>query len=420
MRIAILGASGLIGEAVAADLQRNGIPVIAIARKFTDAQRVRFGRGACQTEIVELDDKALLKLFTRPRVNIIVNCIGVLQDGRRGKTSDVNFYFAKRLMAVLEESPKSFLLIHVSVPGVAAEDPTDFSRTKHQADQRIAESTVPHVILRPGFVVAPAAYGGSALIRALAASSFDLPRKEQEKVFMTTSIDDVTATVRTIAERWSRGERDWAANWDIMHPNPIKLGTVISSFRERFGRLYTDRKIPRWLLELGAKAGDLSARLGWSPPIRTNALRELQRGVVGDPGPWMAATGIKPATLKDTLDALSVGVQDVWFTRLYVLKPLIIVVLVLFWLGSGLTSLTGSVRMASVWGGLAEIAIGALIAFRRTCRIGLYAGIGLSLFYMAGALMTDPDLWLQTLGALVKTGPAIVLMLVTLAILPDR
>ena len=47
-------------------------------------------------------------------------------------------------------------------------------------------------------------------------------------------------------------------------------------------------------------------------------------------------------------------------------------------------------------------------------RFGLIAGIVASLGYMAGAAILTPDLWIEPLGALVKTGPAIVLMLVAL------
>jgi hypothetical protein len=57
---------------------------------------------------------------------------------------------------------------------------------------------------------------------------------------------------------------------------------------------------------------------------------------------------------------------------------------------------------------------------RRTCAIGLVAGIVVSLGYMAGTALFTPDLWLEPLGALVKTGPAIVLMLVTLLMLDSR
>ncbi|MDU6729557.1 MAG: DoxX-like family protein, partial [Bradyrhizobium sp.] len=43
-----------------------------------------------------------------------------------------------------------------------------------------------------------------------------------------------------------------------------------------------------------------------------------------------------------------------------------------------------------------------------------------SLGYMAGCALLTPDLWLEPLGALVKTGPAIVLMLVALLTMDNR
>jgi hypothetical protein len=43
-----------------------------------------------------------------------------------------------------------------------------------------------------------------------------------------------------------------------------------------------------------------------------------------------------------------------------------------------------------------------------------------SLGYMIGAAVLTPDLWIEPLGALVKTGPAIVLMIVALLTLDSR
>ena len=69
---------------------------------------------------------------------------------------------------------------------------------------------------------------------------------------------------------------------------------------------------------------------------------------------------------------------------------------------------------------LMDMTIGVLIAVRRTSAIGLVAGIVASLGYMMGAAILTPDLWIEPLGALVKTGPAIVLMLVALLMLDNR
>jgi hypothetical protein len=134
---------------------------------------------------------------------------------------------------------------------------------------------------------------------------------------------------------------------------------------------------------------------------------------------------------------LNSSVQEKWFARLYLAKPLIIGSLSLFWVASGLIALTVAFSEASailtshgfpsrlaegatLGTSVLDIAVGISIAARKTCRVGLCAGIGLSAVYMVGAALLTPDLWIEPLGALVKTGPAIILMLVALAILDDR
>ena len=77
-------------------------------------------------------------------------------------------------------------------------------------------------------------------------------------------------------------------------------------------------------------------------------------------------------------------------------------------------------HVATVVTALADIAIGGLIAFRRTSRTGLLAAIALTLVYLASATLLTPAMWLDPLGVLVKTLPALVLAAVALATLPAR
>jgi hypothetical protein len=296
---------------------------------------------------------------------------------------------------------------------------------------------VPFVILRPGFVVAPSAYGGSALIRALAMLPFALPAREAGRAFAATDMNDIARTIALVARRWSHGERRWSAVWEVMARQPSTVADVIEAFRQRLGG--PERRIgsASWLLDVTASAGDLVAWLGWSPPIRSTALREMRRGVSGDPEPWIAATGIEPAALASALEHLPATVQEKWFARLYLAKALVLPSLVLFWTLSGLIALTASFNAATeiltshgfpvvlakavtIVSSITDISVGLAIAIRKTCRMALLAGIGVSLFYMAGAAAVTPELWIEPLGALVKTLPAIVLMLVALAILEDR
>jgi hypothetical protein len=250
------------------------------------------------------------------------------------------------------------------------------------------------------------------------------------------AVEDIAATMAWLS---SRGLPDKAADavvWDLMQPQPVTLGGVIEQFRRGLGTADLPRiALPAFLLDLGARLGDLASLLGWMPPMRTTAIAELRRGVTGDPHPWMAATGIVPKTLAQMVR--SATIQDKWFARLFLIKALVIASLAVFWIASGFIALVISYDAAAailtshafapalvapftVGTSLMDITIGILIAFRRSCAAGLIAGIAASLGYLLGTAILTPDLWIEPLGALVKTGPAVVLMGVALLTLDNR
>lgn len=427
--IAIVGAGGLIGQALATNLQKRGFAVRAIGRRFAPAQRAALPL-AVQALPLEADDAALAALLEN--ADMVVNCLGVLQGAESGA---VHRDFVVRLAKLCAASGK--LLVQLSVPGDEKEDRTSFSRTKREGERAIAASGAPFVILRPGFVIADAAYGGSALIRALAASPFALPRRESGAKFAATAMSDLCETVARLATRWRNGERQWSETWHVMEVVPDTVGNMVALFRAHNGGPKTLLRLPGWLVTLGAWTGDAVALLGWRPPIRSTAIAEMRRGVEGDPHGWIAATGIAPKSALQAVMATPATVQEKWFARLYLLKALALVTLVIFWCVSGLVALTvafvaaRATLLAHGWpfdiaqgvtiaSSLLDISVGFAIAIRRTSRFGLMAGIAVSLGYMAGAAVLTPDLWLEPLGALVKTGPAIVLMLLCLAMADDR
>jgi uncharacterized protein YbjT (DUF2867 family) len=433
-KILVLGASGLIGRYVTDDLRTRGFEVIGVARNFAASQR----SSALDLEmpVMSMASSALARLLRDRAIAVVVNCLGVLQDGPGSDTRDVHRDFVARLLQAIGDSGRTIRLIHISIPGAADEDRTNFSTSKREAERLIAASGIAYAILRPGFVIAPSAYGGSAMVRALAAFPFDLPAEEAATPFQPVAVEDIVATMA-----WLAMSDDPAANavtWDLMQPQKISLGGVIDQFRFAFGTAHWTRiRMPAFLLDLGAWLGDLASRLGWMPPMRSTAIAELRRGVAGDPAPWMHATGIVPKTVAQVVGQRSATIQNKWFARLFLIKALVIASLVLFWSASGFIALVISFPatkailaehgfprwLVTPFAGitsLMDMSIGVLIAFRRTCAVGLIAGMLLSLSYMAGTALLTPDLWIEPLGALVKTGPAIMLMLVALLTLDNR
>jgi uncharacterized protein YbjT (DUF2867 family) len=435
-KLIVLGAGGLIGQFVAADLIRRGYDVVAAARRFSKAQADLFGNHARVTPIAGLNQAQLRKLIEDSGADIVVNCVGVLQDQPGKSTHDAHDGFIERLLGALRAIQRPVLLVHTSIPGEIGGDVTPFAQTKRRADALIIDSGLPHAILRPGMVWAPSPYGGSAMLRSLAALPVDLPAALAERPFRFVAVEDIADTVAKLADTWN-GEPHQAV-WDLMHPEPHSMQTVIARLRRWLGDIWPWRlKMPEFLLDLGAKAGDLSGWFGWSPPMRSTALAELRRGVIGDPAGWMAATGIAPRSLDRLLDERPATIENRWFARLYLLKALIVVALAVFWCVSGLIAITvaykdaldlmtrygfpgGQSHAFVLTSSLTDICVGLLIAFRNTHRIGLLAGIVVAGGYMLGSAVLTPALWIEPLGALVKTGPAIVLMIVALAISDDR
>ena len=434
--ILVLGASGLIGRFVTDDLRARGFRVVAIARRFSASQKAT--ALDLEMPVMSMDVAALARLIRDHEIEIVVNCLGVLQDGPGSDVSAVHRDFVERLLGAIGTSGRAVRLVHVSIPGAASEDRTAFSLTKREGERLIVTSGLPYAILRPGFVIAPQAYGGSAMLRALAALPVDLPAAESATPFQPVAVEDIAATIAWLVCRDIGDATVNAVTWDLMQPQPVTLGGVIEQFRRALGTAkYPRIAPPAFLIDLGAKLGDFASWLGWMPPLRSTAIGELRRGVTGDPHPWMTATGIVPKTIAQVVGQGSATIQDKWFARLFLLKALMIASLTLFWTASGFIALfvsfSAAAGMLSAHGfppslvapftivtSLMDMSIGVLIALRRTCAYGLIAGILASLGYMVGTAILMPDLWIEPLGALIKTGPAIVLMLVALSTLDNR
>ena len=103
--ILVLGASGLIGRFVTDDLRARGFRVIGVARSLSPAQTM----SALDLElpILSLDAAALKSLLNEHAVEIVVNCLGVLQDGPGSDTGAVHRDFVARLVQAIAASDRA-------------------------------------------------------------------------------------------------------------------------------------------------------------------------------------------------------------------------------------------------------------------------------------------------------------------------
>jgi uncharacterized protein YbjT (DUF2867 family) len=323
-------------------------------------------------------------------------------------------------------------VIQLSAMGVDRGGVSDFSRSKSEGDAALEASGLDWVILRPSVVVGRQAYGGSALFRGLASLPV-LPRTPEAGPLDVVQLDDVAETVA----RLLRPDAPSRVAFELSGPERLSFEEVVAAYRRWLGwkpaRLVS---FPGWMMAAAYRWGDVVALLGWRPPIRSTARREIVRGAVGDSSAWRLATGIEPQSLTAALAANPASVQERWFARLYLLKALAIGTFALFWLMTGLISLGPGYERATYYmlaggggalsepsvvaGAVADIAVACGLLCRPTTKLALWAALGLSVVYIVAGTILLPELWADPLGPMMKIWPIIALNLVCFAILDER
>ena len=430
MRILILGATGLIGSAAAARLSREGHEVVGVARRIGGAET----RRVAAARWVRLDLREVRGAADwAPHlagIDAIVNCAGALQDGGR----DLEAAHVRGPSALWQacEAAGVRRAVHFSAMNVDRGGVSGFSESKGRGDAALEASGLDWVILRPSVVVGRQAYGGSALFRGLAALPL-LPRAPDAGPLDIVQLDNVAETVA----RLLRPGAPSRIALDLAGPDRLSFEETVALYRRWLGwkpaRLVS---VPGWMMGVAYRVGDLIGRLGWRPPIRSTARREIVRGAVGDGSEWRRVTGIEPVALSAALAAEPASVQERWFARLYLLKPLAIGVFALFWLMTGLVSLgpgygravatmratdaAALAEISTIAGGIVDIIVAGLILWRPTARLGLAAALLLSIFYITAGTLLLPQLWADPLGPMMKIWPILVLNLVCLSILDER
>lgn len=435
-RILILGGYGFIGAEIVHALLREGHAVVGLGRNADIGRRFIAGAEWIGVDMARLDTPEKWAPHLAG-VDAIVNAAGALQDGAR---DDLEAIHHRSIATLVEAARKANIkmFVQISAPGAEANASTAFLRTKAAGDEAVRASLLDWVVFKPGLVIGRNAYGGTGLLRMLAGFPLMTPLVHGSARVQTVSIDDVvTAVVAAL-----NGEIPLRRDYDLVEDEPHSLRDIVRGFRGQLGfapaRLEPD--LPQWVANIVGLLADLAGLLGWRSALRSTALSVMREDVLGDPAPWRAATG-RAATgraLKsfgETLPMIAATAQERLYARAQLALPLMIAALGIFWIVSGAIGLAaigkaalhldGLVGVAAakalvVAGSLVDMAIGAGLLMRRSARAAAIASVLVAAFYLIAGTMTEPSLWLDPFGALVKIFPIMALGLAVALLLEDR
>lgn len=431
MRVLVLGGYGLIGLEIVRALGRAGYEVTGFGRSEATGRRLAPEIGWRQGD---------LRRLLRPEdwaahlagIDAVVNAAGALQDGPRDDLRAVHETAIRALLAACEShGVKRF--VQISAPGAVPEARTAFLATKAAGDAAVRASALEWTVLKPGLVISAGAYGGTTLLRMLAAFPVVQPIVLADARVQTVAGSDVAEAVRVVLA----GEVPARRAYELVEDEAHTLGDVVKAVRRWTGRDAAARQLafPRWVGFGMARVADLAGWLGWRSPLRTTALKSLADGVTADPAPWRDAGGFRPKSLEQTLSALPSTAQERTFGRAQLVFPVLLLMLSGFWLASGLIGLWQRDAAADVLGGkvdlqmaqllvgagiAADLLIGAGLLFRNWVRRAAWASIVVSLGYLAAGTWLTPELWADPLGPFVKAFPAMALALGVAALVEGR
>ncbi len=423
-KVLVLGADGFIGRHLAYGLRRSGWDVLAVARRPKRLRRMGFDTLKVDLTASAAADPAFWKKRL-PGVTHVVNAAGVL-NASDNTYQAVHVDAPDAVYSALPESASGLLISAVGIEDTQ----TAFAQYRRAGEETAARYGI--TVLRAGLVLGETSYGGSSLLRAMAAMPFLTPvvgRGDQE--FTPVHISDLTRVVVNMLDQYSE-----QGIHEIGGPEIVTQAGMVQAYRRWFGLGPAFRlRVPVGLARLLGRMGD-AMRLG---PISATAVTQLQAGVVAHSSEVVRAMPekVQPRGFSGYLAARPAGTQDLWHARLYLLRPALRITLALLWAMSGLIGLTlsstqflplvpdapvndGALVVLARLGGVVDLVIA--LALLRGWRPRLMAGIqaAMVLGYTIAFSVLAPVLWLLPLGGLLKNIPILALIAVVVVLEDER
>lgn len=422
MRILVIGANGFIGSAIVTAAITAGFGIRGVVR---DAARLQLRFPGIDPVEIDLQTHAgrdpIRWDAALDGVDAVVNAAGVLQPRKNSAAWAVHMAAPDALYAACERNGVR-RVIHISAVGVD-QAVTEFARSKLAGDEALMKRDLDWTVLRPAVVVGEGSYGGTSMLRAIAAFPWVTPVIGDG----TTEMDFIHNT--DLAEAVVRLIQSGDGMRTVQEPaSPERLtqADAVHAYRRWLGlRTGPVIGVPLWLAKAICRIGDI-ARLD---PMVTTTITQFETRLTGDSAGFEAVTGVAARGLSATLAGQPAGSQDLWHARLYLARPVVRLALILMWLVSGLLGLFGNPAVFAdllapftqdeaiatglvVGMSLVDLAIAAALSIGWRLKTMANVQLLVVLGYTVAITLVSPNLWGDPIGGVLKNIPVLALLLV--------
>lgn len=419
MKVLLTGANGFVGRHLMTSLVEAGHDVTAAVRNPGAFRRQWPSVDAMACDFMTDQDRQVW----RKRLagfDAVINCAGVLQ---RSPGVDPEAIHYSGPAALFDACSDLNLRKVIQISAISAREgvETEYAQTKCRGDAHLMALDLDWVILKPSLLYAKGSYGGTSLIRALAAMPLAVLLPGQgDQLFQPLHLDDFGRAVVKVLE-------DPVHARTILEPagpETLSLKEILLLYRSWLGlHGAVCVAMPLWLVKASCRVGDL---LGIGA-LRTTSLQQILEGNCGDNQGFEKAIGFRPLTLSESLQKAPSDVQDRWHAQLYFVAVFVTFALSATWVLSGVIGLwilpevgekvAGRVGLHGVAADIAafgscvmDIVVGLWVASRRAPGVCALVQMAIILVYSLVLGIAIPELWTDPFGSLVKNLPMLALI----------
>ncbi len=343
MRILVTGSTGFIASQIVSELETHGHVITrALRKKPGDYNTHKDKYILCDFNKDITPENWISRL---KNIDIVINTAGVLQNTRRDNIQSIQTLTPIALFKACEKVGIK-KIIHLSALGADEAANTEYASTKKACEDYLRGcENIDWVVLRPSLVFATGSYGGTSLMRGMASMPFFMGVPGfANPAFQPIYVEDLAKAVRIFCEKPEKTQEVF----DITGTEQVPYQQLLLKLRKwlGFGKAVI-LPIPLWAMKWVTTLGDI-----FGGPLNSTSLKMMLYGNTTTDEKMQhchQAIGFTPRGFTEVLEHLPSYVQDRWHARLYFLKPILKIILAIFWVGFIITLFTHHFRWSELW-----------------------------------------------------------------------